>query len=85
MTIVTQPSIKDIIDKGEIPDVAFFIDCATCAGQGKYPVHISGGPYGCDTDYLQSCNRCYKRSGKRLVRVPFDELVRAVKEMGGDV
>lgn len=82
MSNVPEVTLKQLLLAGEKPKIAVFVECDRCIGQGHYPVHYSGGPYGLDRTYLESCRRCYNQSGSRLMTVDFDELVTLVRELG---
>jgi hypothetical protein len=70
-------------------DVAFFIPCPHCVGQGRIPMFLEGGPHGVDQNWLETCRHCYKEygraTGKKLVKVPLADLVSyVVKNLGDD-
>lgn len=82
----TKVSLKDLLLLSGYPDidVALLIPCENCKGQGSYPMHLSGGPYGFDQSWIEQCPHCFKEygkpTGKRLVKVPLMELVSFIRE-----
>lgn len=77
-------NIKELLESGTDVDVAFFVTCDSCLGEAKIPVFSKGGPYGMDRNGLETCRRCYQRSGKKLVKVKLSEVVTAVRKMSED-
>ncbi len=79
-------SIKELLLSGNSIDVALFIVCPHCGGLATYKVTQKGGPYGTDRTYEENCRKCYqengKATGKKMVKMPLQELVTAIRDCG---